>query len=188
MDALARLVAVEEIREVVLRYCRGLDRLDADLLRSAYLPGAVDDHGVFVGDAADFCERVLESHRRYDASLHCVLNHLVELDGPDAARGEAYVLAHVLRKDDEGASVHDAWWGRYADRYERRDGRWGIAHRVVVHEWTRREPLGEPMRSDTGLFRQGADDRGTGAVLGPGAFPPRPAARTGGSGASASVS
>ena len=188
MDALARLVAVEEIREVVLRYCRGLDRLDADLLRSAYLPGAVDDHGVFVGDAADFCERVLESHRRYDASLHCVLNHLVELDGPDAARGEAYVLAHVLRRDDEGAPVHDAWWGRYADRYERRDGRWGIAHRVVVHEWTRREPLGRPMRADTGLFRQGSEDRGTGAVLGPGAFPPRPAATTVHSGAPATAS
>ncbi len=177
MDALARLVAVEEIREVVLRYCRGLDRLDAELLRSAYLPGALDDHGVFVGDAAAFCDRVLESHRRYDASMHCVLNHLVELDGPDDARGEAYVLAHVLRRDEQGAPVHDAWWGRYADRYARRDGRWGIAHRVTVHEWTRREPLGRPMRADTDLFRQGTEDRGTGAVLGPAAFPARAAER-----------
>jgi hypothetical protein len=188
MDSLARLVALEEIRDVVLRYCRGLDRLDAALLRSAFLPGAVDDHGVFVGDAAEFCERVLESHRRYDATLHCVVNHLVELDGPDDARGEAYVLAHVLRRDGDGNQVHDTWWGRYADRYGRHDDRWGIAHRVVVHEWTRREPLGEPMRSDTGLFRQGAEDRGTGAVLGPGAFPPRPAAGTEGSGGPASAS
>ena len=70
----------------VEKLCDGLDP-DADLLRSAYLPGAVDDHGVFVGDAAEFCERVLESHRRYDATMHCVLNHLVELDGPDGARG-----------------------------------------------------------------------------------------------------
>jgi len=79
----------------------------------------------------------------------------------------------VLRTDEHGNAVHDAWWGRYADRYGRRDGRWGIAHRVVVHEWTRRRPLGEPMRSDTDLFRQGAEDRGTGAALGPDAFPPR---------------
>ena len=188
MDAVARLVAVEEIREVVLRYCRGLDRLDADLLRSAYLPGALDDHGVFVGDAAEFCDRVLASHRRYDASMHCVLNHLVELDGPDDARGEAYVLAHVLRRDDQGAPVHDAWWGRYADRYARRDGRWGIAHRVTVHEWTRREPLGRPMRADADLFRQGTEDRGTGAVLGPAAFPARAAAERGDPGAPATAS
>src|SRR4051794_41313735 len=98
MDAVARVVAVEEIREVVLRYCRGVDRLDVDLLRSAYLPGAVDDHGVFVGDAAEFCARVVESHRRYEATMHCVSNHLVQLDGPEDARGEVYVLAHVLRR------------------------------------------------------------------------------------------
>jgi hypothetical protein len=175
MDTVERLAAVEEIRQVVLRFCRGLDRLDVELMHSAYLPGAVDDHGVFVGDAAEFCDRVLETHRRYDATMHCVLNHVVELDGPDDARGEAYVLAHVLRKDEHGNPVHDAWWGRYADRYARRDGRWGIAHRVVVHEWTRRQPLGDPMPTDTSLFRQGRDDRGTGAVLGPGAFPPRTA-------------
>src|SRR3954452_2285724 len=173
MDALSRLVAVEEIREVVLRYCRGLDRLDADLLAGAYLPGALDDHGVFVGDAGEFCERVLASHRRYEATMHCVLNHLVELDGPDDARGEAYVLAYQRRTVEDGTPVLDTWWGRYADRYARREGRWGIAHRVVVHEWTRRSPRGEPMPMETALFRQGADDRGTGAVLGPAAFPPR---------------
>lgn len=158
---------------MVLRYCRGVDRLDLALLRSAYLPGAVDDHGVFVGDAAAFCERVLESHRRYEATMHCVLNHLVEVDGPDDARGEAYVLSYLLRTADDGTPVLDSWWGRYADRYERRDGRWGIAHRVVVHEWTRRSPRREPMPLDTGLFRQGRDDRGTGAALGPGGFAPR---------------
>jgi hypothetical protein len=182
MDTVDRLAAIEEIRQVVLRYCRGLDRLDLDLLRSAYLPGAVDDHGVFVGDAAAFCERVIESHGRYERTMHCVLNHLVELDGPDDARGEAYVLSYLLRRDEAGRTVHDAWWGRYADRYERRDGRWGIAHRVVVHEWTRRQPLGEPMPLDTALFRQGSEDRGTGAALGPGAFPPRVGPGPGGAG------
>lgn len=173
MDAVERLVAIEEIRQVVLRYCRGVDRLDLALLRSAYLPGAVDDHGVFVGDAAAFCARVIESHSRYDATMHCVLNHLIEVDGPDDARGEAYVLSYLRRTAEDGGPVLDSWWGRYADRYERRDGRWGIAHRIVVHEWTRRSPQGEPMPLDTALFRQGRDDRGIGAVLGPGAFAPR---------------
>ena len=169
-DALERLVAVDEIRQAVLRFCRGLDRLDVELMRSAYLPRAVDDHGVFVGDAAEFCQRAVTSHSRYDATLHCVLNHTVELDSPTAARGEAYVLAHVLRTDEHGVRQHDAWWGRYQDRYERRDGRWGIAHRICVHEWTQTRPVGDPMPLETALFKQGSADRGTGAVLGPAAF------------------
>ncbi|WP_221890845.1 nuclear transport factor 2 family protein [Microbispora sp. KK1-11] len=32
----------QEIHEVVLRYCRGVDRLDMDLVRSAYHPDAID--------------------------------------------------------------------------------------------------------------------------------------------------
>ena len=74
--------------------------------------------------------------------------------------------------DDHGrvVAVLDSWWGRYADRYGRVAGRWGIAHRVVVHEWTGRRPRGEPMPLDAGAFRQGREDRGTGASLGPEAF------------------
>ena len=45
--------AAEAIRQAALRYCRGVDRLDAELMRSAYHDDATDDHGVFVGSAAD---------------------------------------------------------------------------------------------------------------------------------------
>jgi hypothetical protein len=171
VEPVDRLLAIEDIRQVAFRYCRGLDRLDVDLMRSSYTPGAVDDHGVFVGDAAEFCSRVVESHRSYDATMHCVLNHTIEVDGPDEARGELYVLAYVLRTPQSAAQVLDAWWGRYQDRYARVAGSWGIAHRICVHEWTRTSPLGERMPLEVELFRQGRDDRGTGAVLGPGAFP-----------------
>jgi hypothetical protein len=170
VDAVARLVAVEGIRQAVLRYCRGVDRLDVAVMQSAYLPGAVDDHGVYVGDAAAFCERVVASHRGYDATMHCVLNHAVEVDGPDAARGEAYVVTYVLRTAADGTRWRDTWWGRYVDRYGVHDGRWGIAHRVCVHEFTEAAPLGPAMDKPLELFRQGSDDRGTGALLGPAAF------------------
>lgn len=173
LDPLARLLAVEEVRQAALRYCRGLDRLDLATMRSAYHPGAVDDHGVFVGDAADFCARVVESHRRYQATLHRVSNHAVEVDDDDHARGELYVLAHILRCAEDGTRVLDTWSGRYADAYERRDGRWAITHRVCVHEWTQTQPMADGMGLAVELFRAGGQDRGTGAVLGPAAFPPR---------------
>ena len=49
--------AREAIREVAFRYSRGVDRLDADVMRSAYWPDAVDDHGRFVGNGWEFVER-----------------------------------------------------------------------------------------------------------------------------------
>jgi hypothetical protein len=41
-----------EIHECMMRYARGMDRRDREVLRSAYHDGAVDDHVGFVGDTA----------------------------------------------------------------------------------------------------------------------------------------
>jgi len=51
----------DQIRQVAARYSRGVDRLDGDLMKSAYWADATDDHGVFVGNAMDFCDRVITS-------------------------------------------------------------------------------------------------------------------------------
>jgi hypothetical protein len=40
------------------------------------------------------------------------------------------------RTDAEGAEWLDLFSGRYVDRFERRDGHWRIADRVVVHDWS----------------------------------------------------
>ncbi|SDZ41729.1 hypothetical protein SAMN05216215_10714 [Saccharopolyspora shandongensis] len=42
------------IYEVQCRYCRGIDRLDLELVRSCYHPGAVDHHVSFDGDRDQF--------------------------------------------------------------------------------------------------------------------------------------
>jgi hypothetical protein len=151
--------AAEEIRQAVLRYCRGVDRLDAELKLSAYHEDATDDHGVFVGAARDLCERVVQSHRRYDATLHCVLNHAIDLVDAVTATGEVYNITYLRQTVDGQAQLH-TWWGRYLDRYELRGGRWAIARRVCVHEFTRTEPAGPAMPIDAAAFRQGGADRG----------------------------
>jgi hypothetical protein len=47
--ALQQLIDKLEIHEVLTRYCRGIDRCDAELLESVYHPDATDNHGQFVG-------------------------------------------------------------------------------------------------------------------------------------------
>ncbi len=51
-----QLLAIEACREAARRYSRGVDRLDRDEMRSAYWPDAIDEHGVFVGNAWEFVD------------------------------------------------------------------------------------------------------------------------------------
>ena len=116
-----------------------------------------------IGSAADLCARVVKSHGRYEATMHCVLNHAIDIVDNSHATGEVYNVTYLLRAADGGgadARQLDTWWGRYLDRYECRDGRWAIVHRICVHEWTRSEPLGAAMPIQAQLFRQGREDRG----------------------------
>ncbi len=52
--ALQDLIDKQAIREVVLTYCRGIDRLDFDLVRSAYHPDAIDHHTGFDGNIDEY--------------------------------------------------------------------------------------------------------------------------------------
>jgi len=49
MSDVQLLLAEREIKNVVLRYCRGVDRMDLALVRSCYHPDADDHHGDFAG-------------------------------------------------------------------------------------------------------------------------------------------
>jgi hypothetical protein len=130
---LDRLASEAAIRAAVLRYCRGVDRADAVLTRSAYHPDASDDHGSSKGSAMDFAERVNGSHAtRWSSTMHVVANHLVELSG-EMADAETYVVAYLHRLDGSGVDVVG---GRYIDHFERRAGDWRIARRVYVWEWS----------------------------------------------------
>lgn len=168
---------LDDIRAAAHRYSRGIDRLDLELMQSAYWPDGTDDHGTFIGNAHAFCTRTVTSHARFASTMHCILNHHIELD-PDGVtgHGEVYSIVHLQSYDEAGAAVLDTWGGRYLDTYERRDGEWRILHRICIHEWDKREPLDRPMPVDAGLFRQGSEDRASRQPLG--RLPARPAPDT----------
>ena len=140
MDAeLQRLLDEREIERRLADYCRGVDRGDAELVASVYHPDGTDDHGSFRGLGIDFAAYVTRRlAERYDATMHTVTNAVIDFTGPDTAQVECYVCARHRRADDQGA-VLETFGGRYIDRFERRDGRWKIGHRTVVHEWDKVE-------------------------------------------------
>jgi len=121
-----------DIEACMLRYTRGVDRRDRELMLSAYWPEAYDEHGVAEGVAADFVDWAIGWHGEYQTRHHHgILNHNVELDG-DAAHGETYYIFWGENK----VGPAQLSFGRYVDRYEKRGGEWRIAHRVCVNEFT----------------------------------------------------
>lgn len=140
----AGLLAKQDIRDVLYRYCRGVDRRDYDMIRSCYHPDATDNHGEdFIGDVDGFIAHVTAGLDRFERTMHFLGNVLVEVDG-DRARSEAYTVAHHRLPSREGRPLRDFLVGlRYVDDFEQRDGHWRIAHRVCAFEWSRIDPVPE---------------------------------------------
>ncbi len=152
-----QLVAIEACREAARRYSYGVDRLDGEVMKSAYWPDGTDDHGVFVGNAWEFCDRVVGSHDRWTWTMHTIFNHRVEVNLDEGtARGEAYNVSYLFDADNRQLNT---WFGRYLDTYECRDNEWRISHRVCVHHSDISEHVPESMNIDASRFRPGDFDR-----------------------------
>lgn len=150
-DAVAHI----EIGQVLLRYCRGVDRGDREMIRSVYHPDATDDHGTWTGLGVDFADYIVDSlDRATGTSQHHVTSSFIEVDG-DRASAESYFLAFHPTRDTAGEDTLAFVGGRYLDRFERRDGDWRISERRVVLDWTRERLDGAPWAS-TSAFAQGA--------------------------------
>jgi hypothetical protein len=125
-----------EIAEVVLRYCRGIDRLDLDLVRACYHPDGVDHHTGFDGGVEDYLAWVGAALRRFTGTMHIVGNQLIEVRA-DRAVCESYGTAVHWGDPPDDPRRNFTSGFRYVDRLSRRAGRWAIDERWAVREWTR---------------------------------------------------
>lgn len=164
-----------EIQETLLRYVRGVDRRNWDLMRSAYHPDATDDHGNYKGKVDGFVALTIERHQTIEQSMHVLGNTTIEFDGPDGALAETYFITYQRLSPEAGdarlpylrgqpiapdQAVETEVIGRYVDRFARRDGEWRIAHRIVVFEVSRGQPApaGGGLRPNWALSRRDGDD------------------------------
>jgi hypothetical protein len=109
------LLDKQAIHELLLRYCRGLDRCDEALLASAFHPDAVVEH----------TGQTLTGAR--------IAGVLVS-----RSDSECYFFSYRIGL---GQAEIQTFKGRYLDRFERRAGEWRIARRTVVIDWSTREPF-----------------------------------------------
>src|ERR1051325_10398943 len=103
---LETLLARQEIADAILRYARGIDRLDFDLVRSCYHADAYDDHGAMKGGGDGFMEAARRCPPRFEATMHFMGNMLIEVDG-DVARAETYAVAYPRLALEDGSGKDD---------------------------------------------------------------------------------
>lgn len=119
----------QDIYDCMTRYCRGIDRFDREAVASTYHPGAVDDHGAVVGPVEDFIDFTFALHAKLQRrTQHHLTNHICEIEG-DTAHAETY---YIFRSLNAEAPWHSIVSGRYIDRLEKREGRWGIVARICT--------------------------------------------------------
>lgn len=172
-QAIGRAADRAEIYAALVRYCRGVDRRDIAMIRSAYHDDAYDDHGVYRGGLDGFIAFVeRDVHARFRTTMHKLGQALIEFDERDddgheeagrsdpgfaTARAETYAICHHVAQEN-GRDVADSVMGvRYLDRFERRDGAWRIARRQLVWEWIRSDAL-ESLDPEWTLGRAGPGD------------------------------
>jgi hypothetical protein len=137
------LLAKQEISDAMMRYCRGIDRHDEELIRGAYHDDAYDDHGFGGGARAwDMAKAYGQPSDVYKAAHHFIGNLLIEVDG-DTAGSETYFVA-TQRFEHDGTDYDFVIAGRYVDRWERRDGPFRISRRTLVWDWMRTDPVTTP--------------------------------------------
>jgi len=142
-DALARLErleSLEEIRQLVARYCLALDMRDLDALSGLFPPDVrvSRDQSGRKALRAWFDQTLRE---QFTGTAHVTGNHIIEFDDPTHARGAVY-----SRNEHETGPEWVIMTMIYWDRYERVDGRWYFRRRLPLYWFAtdlNRPPIGD---------------------------------------------
>ena len=141
MTDLDSLADRHAITDLIYRYCRAVDRLDHALGYSVWHAAGTADYGEggYQGDGHGFIDVVIGQHSQTLAHSHQVTNIVLELED-DRAASESYYIA-ALRILREQQTFEITVRGRYVDRWSRRDGRWGIDHRLAIRDFDDIRPV-----------------------------------------------
>jgi hypothetical protein len=135
-----RLESLDEIRQLVAKYCLALDMRDLDALAGLF-PDDVRVSREERGRRALKRWFDLTLREQFTGTAHVTGNHVIEFDDADHARGLVY-----SRNEHETGEAWVAMTMMYWDRYERIAGCWLFRRRLPLYWYAadlRSPPLGE---------------------------------------------
>jgi hypothetical protein len=148
-ETLRAIADRHEITELIHRYCRSVDRLDAPLGHSIWHADGTADYGdVYRGSGRGVIDLICAQHLHALHHSHQVSNIVIELDG-DRAGSECYVTAALRLRNAEQVQQITVW-GRYVDRWSRRAGRWGLDERLAIRDFDEIRTVTPLFEHDTG--------------------------------------
>jgi hypothetical protein len=136
-----KLLIKEQLHELEMAYCRGIDRRDPELIRSIFFADAIEDHGdAWQGTGYEWVDYIFSGYlAQFEVTAHYVLNEWYKVEG-DKAAGETHRISYHRRPNGEEVTAGS----RTFNRYECRDGVWRIAYRGVTRDWLRESRAAPP--------------------------------------------
>jgi hypothetical protein len=169
------------IENVLGLYCRAVDRLDVELLKSVYHSDGVDDHGAMCLNAHEFAERIIQTLAQVCVySMHTVTHSVIDVRGEEASSESYYLGYHTVASGEEaigqffGPGYLEAQrragtldrrheyicGGRYLDVLQKRDGIWRIFRRQITNEFSMSHPEATSSEGIPAMFlKPGTRDR-----------------------------
>lgn len=131
------------IRDVLLRYARGVDRRDLALVRTCFTPDCAYEGTLARGTITDALARLEDRLGHYTGTMHLMGNQLIELDG-DTATSETPCVAYHRVARVAGAVADFVTGVRYLDELARDGDHWRIRRRAVRLDWQRHDAVALP--------------------------------------------
>jgi hypothetical protein len=131
------------LRRLADEYSRGVDLRDGARFADVFAPDGVlavyepgEDEPVLTYTGTEELASVVRLVDPWNTTMHMMANHTVDIDG-DTAEGLVYGLTYHLKDGADGAKgVDTVMVMHYRDKYVHADGRWWIARRDVLRQWT----------------------------------------------------
>ena len=139
MKTLQDLLDIEEIKNLRILYSHYFDGQEIDKLMGLLTEDVVCEFGPEYGGDWVGHETIRKNFLGYMESegqpwsvMHAITNHIIELTGPDTARGRCYLLDLNLADADQNPVF---LVGVYDDLYRKVDGRWLIDRTRIDFLW-----------------------------------------------------
>ncbi|MFT4614702.1 MAG: hypothetical protein ACI9NT_001853 [Bacteroidia bacterium] len=150
-DQLQELLDRKACEDVLMRYGRTLDWLDAEGQGSCFWPDAEIDYGFFQGSGKDWVPVVMELEASSPRRWHVSTGVMVQVSG-EQAKGECYGISVGSTEGEDGQLMDTMFGGRYLDELEKRDGEWRISKRHYIADWIHQFPNGMEAIASSGLM------------------------------------